>query len=170
MGLILPPKNSGSTNLTFLIPVTVFFLLVLFYLQYKEKTSRYGLAQEHIKQGLKYEKEKNFNFALGEFDKAIQYNPQSALAYSGRGSVYWKTGDLDKAIEDLSMSIHLNPDIPAYMTRAHLYEKKGDIEKAIMDYSKALEKEPGIQFLAKRKQCLCNSTKLPEDKRKKLCQ
>lgn len=170
-GCVASEKNTGKTSLAILIPITVFFMLILFYLQYKEKTSRRGLSSQRVGEGLKYEKEKNFNLALGEYDKAIELNPKNALAYSARSNVYWQMGDLDKAIEDLSMSIQLYPNAPTYMMRAHRYEKKGEIEKAILDYSKVLEIEPGFSKIAlPRKQRLCNSPQLPDEKKKALCQ
>lgn len=162
--------GTGKTSLTFLIPITVFFLLLLFFLQHQENKSKLGLSKMHHKQGLKYSKEKKFDLALIEINKALQYNPKSALLYSSRGLVHWQMGNLNEAIEDYSTSIRLHPDGFTYMTRAHIYEKKGEIENAIMDYTNAFEKKPVLKFALPRKQRLCDSPQLSEEKKKTLCQ
>ena len=52
-------------------------------------------------------------------------------------------GRLDKAIEDYTKAIELNPQhANAYHNRGLAWSKKGDRDKAIEDYNKAIELNP----------------------------
>jgi TolB-like protein/Tfp pilus assembly protein PilF len=52
--------------------------------------------------------------ALEEYDKALNINPNFWQAYSSRASLYYLTGDYDKAYEDAILAIKLNrgPELP----------------------------------------------------------
>jgi tetratricopeptide (TPR) repeat protein len=66
-----------------------------------------------------------------------------ALAYLNRGVILgldWKT---DKAIDDISQSIALNPNnANAYSHRAELYEKRDQLDYAVSDYDIAIRLDP----------------------------
>lgn len=58
--------------------------------------------------------------------------------YNGQGP--FKSGDYDKAIDDLGMAFSLYPEYAeGYCTRAACYLKKKDFDKALADASKAIE-------------------------------
>jgi tetratricopeptide (TPR) repeat protein len=62
--------------------------------------------------------------------------------YFWRAQIYFTNGDYDRAIEDLSGFIRLNPNwsaLPYYM-RGSAYEKKGELDKALTDFREALNK------------------------------
>ena len=61
------------------------------------------------------------------------------FAFSNRGLVFARTGQLDKAIEDFNRAIALSPDDPkAYYNRGLAFDGKGEYDKAIADFSKAI--------------------------------
>ena len=63
--------------------------------------------------------------AIEDFNKAIQLNPDHALAYANRGVAYYYKGDYDCAIEDFNKVIQLNPDYAlAYNNRGGAYRDK----------------------------------------------
>jgi len=67
----------------------------------------------------------------------------SNLAYNNRGIVYANKGEYEKAIEDQTQALKIDPNFAgAYLNRALAYANKGDYEKAIDDYNKALEIDP----------------------------
>lgn len=69
--------------------------------------------------------------------------PQLAVAYFNRGAARRKIGQLDDAIDDFDISIHLDPNFPpAYDSRGNAHREKGEIDKAIADYSTALRLAP----------------------------
>jgi tetratricopeptide (TPR) repeat protein len=61
----------------------------------------------HLQQGLTYLNQGNNDLALAEFNKVIGLNPQSGLAYTGRGTVYLKMNDRTRSIADLKTAAQL---------------------------------------------------------------
>lgn len=92
-----------------------------------------------IRKGHKYERTMDFEKALEAYNKAIDFNPNSLLAYYSRGFLYEKKlGKYEKAIEGLNKVIALDPNYAiAYNNRGLLYEKLGDNQKAISDLREA---------------------------------
>ncbi|MEW6145444.1 MAG: tetratricopeptide repeat protein [Thermodesulfobacteriota bacterium] len=65
---------------------------------------------------------------------------EPAALYFYRASAYYLNNDPDRAIEDYSRSIVLNPSNPtAYANRGICYADKGKLDAAIHDYTKAIE-------------------------------
>ena len=63
-----------------------------------------------------------------------------AEAHHQRGLIHLKKGEYDKAIENFSKAIEINPKYAeAYNNRGLAYEKLGDTQNSIADYSKAVE-------------------------------
>ena len=80
--------------------------------------------------------------AIAEWDKIIMDLPDFAGAYYRRGWDKELNGDNEGAIEDLSMSIVLDPLFAyTYCTRGDVYLKQGKLELAEADYKKAIELE-----------------------------
>jgi SpoVK/Ycf46/Vps4 family AAA+-type ATPase len=66
-----------------------------------------------------------------------------ATAYYEKGNEYYEQGDYDKAIENYSMAIILNPNfLECYFNRALCYYNKKNYDKAIEDYTRAAEIDP----------------------------
>jgi tetratricopeptide (TPR) repeat protein len=62
------------------------------------------------------------------------------VAYNNRGVAYNGQGDHDRAIEDLSQAIMLNPGYAmAYYNRGLAYKAKGYNDRARVDFNKACE-------------------------------
>lgn len=95
--------------------------------------------------------------AIANFDKAIQFNPEDADAYSYRGAAKLKLKDFEGALFDCNRAIQLNPeDADAYSNRGqaqfHLGAAKfrrGQAKKAqelyeaaIEDYTQAIKLNP----------------------------
>jgi tetratricopeptide (TPR) repeat protein len=60
------------------------------------------------------------------------------LAYINRGVSYFHTQQYDKAIDDYTKAIHLNPNnADAYYNRGVSYQSKGKLRKAKADFRKA---------------------------------
>ena len=74
---------------------------------------------------------RNFNLAIGEYDKAIELKPDYAQAYGVRGIAYSEKGDLDAAIKDYRKAIEMNPgDANAYGNLGNAYKAKGMLKEA----------------------------------------
>jgi len=69
--------------------------------------------------------------AIGQFTKAIEFNPRYSEAYHNRGIAYKKNGDLDKAIEDYKKALSLNDNDEETMYNLGLaYMDKKDFDSA----------------------------------------
>lgn len=93
--------------------------------------------------GDKYCFNKQFEIAIKHFTKAIQLDPNYAIAYNRRGNAYYKKGQYDKAIEENNEAIELEPNYAvAYNDRGLSYYEKRQYDRAIEDFSKAIKLEP----------------------------
>jgi tetratricopeptide (TPR) repeat protein len=86
-----------------------------------------------------------FDQALDEFNRAIQLDPRSALAYEGRGNTHVNKGEFDRAIADYNTALKLDPKLAlAYVNRGLAYVKKKDSAQAIADYTEAIRIDPNL--------------------------
>lgn len=82
--------------------------------------------------------QKNYKTATRAFDRAIEINPDFAIAYYNRAIAYRYNGNSKKAIDDLNKSLDINQN------RKNIYFKKALIKKEIgdlLDYKRAYIKE-----------------------------
>jgi tetratricopeptide (TPR) repeat protein len=84
--------------------------------------------------------------AREDFARAIPLlSDEGASSYAIRGSAYLQTGELDKAIADLSRSIQLDPRdrcACAHLQRAAAYLKQGDARRGFADLAQATRLAP----------------------------
>ena len=80
---------------------------------------------------------------LQDLSKDIQLNPDNAVLYINRGTVYSYIGDYDRAISDHDAAIRINPEYAkAYLDRGNLYFHKEIYDRAISDYDVAIRINP----------------------------
>ena len=80
-----------------------------------------------------------YPFAIADYDKAIELNPDDADTYINRGISYKNLKESQKAIADYTKAIELNPDYAtAYNNRGLAYYDLKEFPKAIADYTKAI--------------------------------
>ena len=87
----------------------------------------------------------DYEGAIPYLTKAIELDPNYALAYYERGKASFKIGNFRFGIEDFSKAIEIDPAFArAYhargITKAHIDEYSG----AIADYTKAIELNPAF--------------------------
>jgi len=82
--------------------------------------------------------------AMEYFDEAIRLDPNDAGAYPSRGLAYATLGQYEKAIEDLTEAIRLNPNAFIYGSRGLAHATLGQYEKAIEDYTEAIRLDPNF--------------------------
>ena len=100
-------------------------------------------AEEYARRGLEAQQQGDFEQAIQYYDKAINLNPNYAIAYFYRGNAYGNKGELDQAIQDFTKAIDLNPnDAKAYNNRGIAYGTKDDFDLAIQDFTKAIDLDP----------------------------
>jgi len=65
-------------------------------------------ARDFLNDGLTLLGSGKYYEAIGQFTKAIEYNPRYSEAYHNRGIAYKKNEDIDKAIDDYTKALSLN--------------------------------------------------------------
>ncbi|MGR3177709.1 MAG: tetratricopeptide repeat protein [Candidatus Anammoxibacter sp.] len=88
-------------------------------------------------------KETDINKKVAYYTKAIELDPNDAIAYSNRGVSYNDLKEYEKAIIDCTKAIELDPnDAITYYNRGISYSSLKEHEKVISDYTKAIESDP----------------------------
>lgn len=81
--------------------------------------------------------------ALAGFNELIKLEPNSALAYNGRGIIYATRKDYDRALAEYSKAIELEPGLGmAYSNRGSVHRDRKDYDRALADYNKVIEINP----------------------------
>ena len=113
---------------------------------YKKPTGS-KLALTHTKRGTAYLKKGQYDEAIGEYSKALEINPRSAVAYYNRSVAYTSKGQYDKAVTDCSSALQLNPnDANSYYSRGVSYWHLGSKNEAMKDLQSAAKlKHKGAQ-------------------------
>lgn len=89
----------------------------------------------------------------GHFERAIELDPQFAVAITGLANAYhllyeyagWTEAEsLDPAMVLLDQALELSPDLgEAYMVRGEIYRHEDDLDAAVRDFERAIELIPG---------------------------
>jgi len=80
------------------------------------KTERFALEQninsalKHLSRSLRYFYSAQYRSALEEVETAIEFNPNLALAYARRGSIFYKLGDTERAVMNWNVALQLDPE------------------------------------------------------------
>lgn len=81
---------------------------------------------------------------------SVKYKPSVQLfpPHFSRALAFERLNQIDKAIEDYTMCLRIDPNCAAaYYNRSGLYKAKGNMEAAIVDINKAVQLEPAnLQF------------------------
>ena len=86
---------------------------------------------------------KNYDNAISDLSKAIDLQPDHALLYALRASVYEEKDDYDKAIADYSRASKLEPgNVDFLIARGGAYKFKGDASSALADYDRVINLAP----------------------------
>ena len=97
-------------------------------------------ANNFRNQGSDSEQMGNFEQAIIDFGKAIEFRPQDKGLYVSRAVNYWRLQDNTKALEDLERALTLDPNYSnAYNIRANVHTSAKNYEQALADVEKALE-------------------------------
>lgn len=120
----------------------------------EDKTDENG--KQHFNAGVRFSLRRDYDRAIEEYRKALEYEPTSAGAYSNIGFAYMDKGDIERAIVEHRKALELDPQLAnAYYGLALALEKKGDIEEAIKNWEKYLEiAPPGTVWWNKAKERL----------------
>jgi Flp pilus assembly protein TadD len=84
--------------------------------------------------------EQELQKAIANYKKAVEINPENAVAYNGLGAAYRQVGDMDKAIEAWERSLAIDPEygLPLY-NLGYSHMNRGEKTKALEYLSKYLD-------------------------------
>ena len=83
-------------------------------------------------------KQKKYDEAMFDLNRAITYAPRLPLAYNNRAVCFVELGEYEKAIADYNKSLELSGDSAlVFANRGVAYEGKGDFAKARKDLMQA---------------------------------
>jgi len=87
-----------------------------------------------------------YDSAIADFTRAIQLNPNNAIAYHGRGVATMEgKSDNDRAIADFTQAIRLDPNNAMhYHSRGLAYYNKKYYDRAIADYNQAIRLDTNL--------------------------
>ena len=67
-------------------------------------------AMRHLSRSLRYFYTGDYRVALQEVESALDLNPNIALAYARRGSIYYKLGDIQRATINWNLALRMDPE------------------------------------------------------------
>jgi tetratricopeptide (TPR) repeat protein/predicted Ser/Thr protein kinase len=83
--------------------------------------------------------------AIPDFEKVLQYDPESHIGWFAKGSIEGEKKQYDAAIQNYTKAIKLYPQYDwAYNNRGLIYCKSGDTDRALADYNQALRLNPAL--------------------------
>ncbi|UNU24842.1 tetratricopeptide repeat protein [Microcoleus vaginatus] len=100
-------------------------------------------AEDFDELGINKAKERDFEGALENFNRAIKLNPNYADAYNNRANVRYELGDFPGAIEDYTEAILLNPKCSDFHQNGGIIScELRDYRGAQADHSRAIQLDP----------------------------
>lgn len=91
-----------------------------------------------FEQGLRHLKNRSYQAAIAEFNRAIQLDPNFKEAYSGRGFAQLQSGQLSQALESYHQILQIDPKSAiAYSGLALVRARLGDDRQAKLDTEKS---------------------------------
>jgi uncharacterized caspase-like protein len=97
------------------------------------------LAATLVSRGKFYAASREYDRAIGDYDRAIGLDPKNAVAFHSRGVVYTIKEQPDRAIADFDQAIRLDPKYAiAFHNRGVAYDEKHETDRAIADFSEAI--------------------------------
>lgn len=109
-------------------------------------------ARAHTDLGAAYYQEKKYDIALEEFNEAIKYDANYALAYTGLGLVYAVLGEETKADANFKRALQLNPNNSETRNNYGAYLcSRGRYDESIVEFLEAVKnplyKTPHLAYL-----------------------
>jgi tetratricopeptide (TPR) repeat protein len=136
------PEINIKTGYSLAVPINTYLSLTNRIAATSPTTTKLTADDYFLRAGDKYNK-KDFQGAIEDYDRAIQVEPNYAIAYNNRGNVRFELGDKPRAIEDYNRAIQLDPNLAmSYYNRGNARAALGDKPGAIEDYNRAIQLDP----------------------------
>lgn len=84
-----------------------------------------------------------YELALADFPKAIEYDDADAYTYVNRANTFMLLGQLDDALRDFDQALNISPlDAGIYSNRGTVHGQMGNLAAARADFDSAIELDP----------------------------
>src|SRR5579871_2939435 len=118
-------------------------------------------AQDYANKGLNLYKNKQYDEALKNLDKAIKLNPDYEFAYQIRGNLFFAIKDYNNAYLDYSDAIDISPNNAInYYNRANAFHAMKYYDSAILDYNKSISLKPNYAVAYGNRAMVYNNKKM----------
>jgi Flp pilus assembly protein TadD len=98
---------------------------------------------KHVDLAAEAMKNRQFEAAVAELNKAIALAPSEATLYNNLGAALTELGKLDDAIQHYRKALELTPQFAeAYSNLGEALARKGEVKGAIVQFEKAVELDP----------------------------
>ena len=105
--------------------------------------SEVGHSFAYLNRGVAHFNRGEFDQAIADAGKAIEFNPKLSYAYLNRGRAYQAKGKYSPAIADFDKAIEVNSTSAFfYYYRGIAHRSKNEFTLAIADFQKAMELDP----------------------------
>ena len=85
-----------------------------------------------------YYDKNNYEYAIEDYTRAIQLDPNDPNLYNNLGVAYFNIGDVNKAIENYTKAITIKPDHDSsYYNRGDSYYNRGECWLHLKEWEKA---------------------------------
>ncbi len=123
---------------------------------YKDSLAIIPSAEAHLGLAKAFEKSKQINLALENYNLAIIVDPNLLAPYLHRGKLHQNSGDYESAKKDFNSALRLDPfSSHAFISRAHLNAAINKPHDQLEDAENAVELNPqSIEALALKAQSL----------------
>jgi len=101
-----------------------------------------GLSAAYVKRGYVWEKMKNPQRALADYDAASLVNPNDWAAFNNKAWLLLNQKELARALTDANVAVNLCESCPeAWDTRGLVYFLSGNYDTALADFNRAIALE-----------------------------
>lgn len=102
-------------------------------------------TRAYFDRALIYDKNKQTDLAIADYDMVIKLEPDNFYAYVNRGIAYRTNNELERAVADFTGALLIKPDeTKAYRHRAEIYTQQGKLDIAIADYNALIRLKPDV--------------------------
>jgi tetratricopeptide (TPR) repeat protein len=137
-------NQKGSSAFTFVgVLIVVVVIIGGFMIFSKDSAPK---ADSNYIAGLDALKNKNYNDAIGYFDKVIKANPNDALAYAGKSKADLGLGALEAALADANTSLQKRPTAQGYGQRGLILKIQRKNDDALKDFTEAINFDGGYAW------------------------
>jgi tetratricopeptide (TPR) repeat protein len=106
----------------------------------------------YVNRGAVYSDDKQYDLALADYKKALEFYTKDAKVYNNLGIIYKKKRLFDLALAEYNRALELEPDFSdGYNNRGAVYKELGKNDLALADFEKTLVLDPKNELARQRK-------------------